>query len=125
MLENRITMLNLAPDLAHGTMGKEPQSLVLRARESNRMYTHNELRLMFCKETRKTHRAILSEPRLVIPGTQPQPAPPPLIQEASTGSAGTPTPGTKRAFDDIGDVPSETLSKTEPRSSKKRKNKQR
>jgi len=37
MLKNRITMLDLAPDLAHGTMGKEPQALVLRARESNRM----------------------------------------------------------------------------------------
>lgn len=34
---NRITMLDLAPDLAHGTMGKEPQALVLRARESTYM----------------------------------------------------------------------------------------
>jgi len=30
-------MLNLAPDVAHGTMGKEPQALVLRARESAHM----------------------------------------------------------------------------------------
>lgn len=31
-------MLGLAPDLANRTMGKEPQALVLRARESNEMY---------------------------------------------------------------------------------------
>jgi hypothetical protein len=30
-------MLDLAPDLAHATMGKEPQALVLRARESIRI----------------------------------------------------------------------------------------
>ena len=119
-------MLDLAPDLAHGTMGKEPQALVLRAREFNRMRMGSVyLRLTFCKETRKTHRAILSEPRLVIPGTQSQPLSPPVPEEASASSAGTPTPGTKRPFDDIGDAPSENPSKTEPRSSKKRKNKQR
>jgi len=38
VLENRITMLDLAPDLAHGTMGKEPQALVLRAREFTCIY---------------------------------------------------------------------------------------
>jgi len=124
MLKNRITMLDLAPDLAHGTMGKEPQALVLRARESNQMYVSIYLRPTFYKETRKTHRAILSEPRLVIPGTGSQPPPLPL-EEANTSSAGTPTSGTKRPFDDIGDAPSEHPSKTEPRTSKKRKNKQR
>ncbi|KAF9788129.1 RNase P subunit p30-domain-containing protein [Thelephora terrestris] len=34
---NLITMLDLAQDLAHGTMSKEPQALVLRARESTHM----------------------------------------------------------------------------------------
>ena len=37
MVNARITMLDLAPDLAHNTMGKEPQALVLRARESNQI----------------------------------------------------------------------------------------
>jgi ribonuclease P/MRP protein subunit RPP1 len=32
-LERRIAMLGLAQDVAHGTMSKEPQALVLRARE--------------------------------------------------------------------------------------------
>jgi len=117
-------MLNLAPDVAHGTMSKAPQALALRTREC----------IYMCvlvieidpphEETRKTYRAILSEPRLVIPGSQPQLAPSPL-QEAGTSSTSTPTSGTKRPFDDVGDTPSENLLKTEPRSSKKRKNKQR
>lgn len=121
VLKNRITMLDLAPDLAHGTMGKGPQALVLRARESTRIYPSSQLRSTFHEETRKTHRAILSEPKLVIPSTQPQLAPPPPLQEAGTSPTGTLTPGTKRPFDDVGDMPSESLSKTEPRSSKKRK----
>ena len=37
-LGNRITMLDLAQDVAHVTTSKEPQALVLRAREST--YTH-------------------------------------------------------------------------------------
>lgn len=117
-------MLDLAQDLAQCTMGKGPQALVLRARKSTHMHPPNQLRLMFHEETRKTHRAILSEPKLVIPTTQSQPTPPPL-QEVGTNPASTLTPGTKRPFDDVGDAPSESLSKTEPRSSKKRKNKQR
>jgi len=46
---NLITMLNLAQDLAQSASTKIPQSLVLRA------------------QTRKTYRAILSEPKLIIP----------------------------------------------------------
>ena len=37
-LENRITMLDLAQDAAHGTMSKVPQALVLRAREPTYMH---------------------------------------------------------------------------------------
>ncbi|KAF9653623.1 PHP domain-like protein [Thelephora ganbajun] len=103
---NLITMLNLAPDVAHDTMTKEPQALVLRA------------------QTRNTYRAILSEPRLVIPGAQSQPAPPPL-QEACIGPTSVPNSGTKRPFDVIGDTQNGSLSKTESRANKKRKNKQR
>ena len=80
--------------------------------------------LMFHEETRKTYRAILSEPRLVIPGAQLQATPQP-VQEAHTSSVSTPTSGTKRLFDDIGDAQSRNPSKTEARSSKRRKNKQR
>jgi len=36
---NRITMLNLIPDVAHGTMSKEPQAVVLRAREYAHIYS--------------------------------------------------------------------------------------
>jgi hypothetical protein len=79
----------------------------------------------FHEETRKTYRAILSESKLVIPGTQPQLAPSSPLQDASASSANTTTPGTKRPFDDVGDAPSENLSKTESRSNKKRKNKRR
>ena len=35
---NRVTMLDLAQDLAHSTMSKEPQALVLRSRESTHVY---------------------------------------------------------------------------------------
>lgn len=38
-LENSITMLNLAQDMAHATMSKEPQALVLRAREPTYIHT--------------------------------------------------------------------------------------
>lgn len=103
---NLITMLGLAQDLAHSTMSKEPQALTLRT------------------QTRKTYRAILSEPRIVIPGTHPQEAPQPM-QESCTSSAGTPTSGTKRPFEEMGEAQSEDPPKSQARSSKKRKNKQR
>lgn len=38
-LENRITMLNLVPDVAHSTMTKEPQAVALRAREYAHIYS--------------------------------------------------------------------------------------
>ncbi|KAK0458539.1 PHP domain-like protein [Desarmillaria tabescens] len=56
---NLITLLDVPQDVAHSSMTKTPKSLVLRA------------------QTRKTHRAVLSEPRLVIPeGYQPLVQPP-------------------------------------------------
>jgi len=48
---NLITLLGLAPNLAHDTSTTTPKSLVLRA------------------QTRKTYRAVLSEPRIIIPQT--------------------------------------------------------
>ena len=39
VLGNRITMLNLVPDVAHGTMSKEPQAVTLRARESPHIHS--------------------------------------------------------------------------------------
>lgn len=115
-------MLDLAQDVAHGTMSKEPQALVLRAREPTFMHVPFWLGLTFREETRKTYRAIFSEPRLVIPGTQPTVVSQP---ETLTDSISAPTLGTKRHFDDTGDGQSRNPSKTEARSKKKRKNKQR
>jgi len=46
---NLITMLDLAQNLAHDASTKTPQSLILRS------------------QTRKTYRAVLSEPQLIIP----------------------------------------------------------
>lgn len=123
-LGNRITMLGLAQDVAHSTMSKEPQALVLRARESTYTCLSRLLRPTFHEETRRTYRAILSEPRLVIPGVQPQTIPQPP-QEAPAGLVDAPTSGTKRPFDEMGDAQSKSPTKTETRPNKKRKNKQR
>ena len=123
-LGNRITMLGLAQDVAHSTMSKEPQALVLRARESTYTCLSRLLRPTFHEETRRTYRAILSEPRLVIPGVQPQTTPQPP-QEAPAGLVDAPTSGTKRPFDEMGDAQSKSPTKTETRPNKKRKNKQR
>lgn len=117
-------MLDLAQDVAHGTMSREPQVLVLRARELIVMRMYYWMGLTFHEETRKTYRAVFSEPRLVIPNPQPPVVSQP-VQETCTNAVSTPTPGTKRPFDDIGDGKSRNPSKTEGRSNKKRKNKQR
>ncbi|KAL6303612.1 RNase P subunit p30-domain-containing protein [Sparassis latifolia] len=89
---NLITVLGLPQDVAHDAATKIPQSLILRA------------------QTRRTYRAILSEPRIVIPGasasnTESEPLPPPLpertapetVQTASvaaTSAAGADAPTT-------------------------------
>ncbi|OBZ77330.1 hypothetical protein A0H81_01669 [Grifola frondosa] len=46
---NLITMLDLSQDVAHAASSKVPQSLILRA------------------QTRRTYRAVLSEPKIVVP----------------------------------------------------------
>ncbi|KAK0185873.1 PHP domain-like protein [Armillaria mellea] len=56
---NLIALLGVPQDVAHSSMSKTPKSLVLRA------------------QTRKTHRAVLSEPRLVIPEGYQAPIQPP------------------------------------------------
>ncbi|TCD63235.1 hypothetical protein EIP91_005820 [Steccherinum ochraceum] len=53
---NLITMLDLAQNLAHDASTKTPQALILRA------------------QTRRTYRAILSEPRIVLPDGYPGPS---------------------------------------------------
>ncbi|CCM05297.1 uncharacterized protein FIBRA_07511 [Fibroporia radiculosa] len=65
---NLITVLGLAQNIAHDASTKVPQSLILRA------------------QTRRTYRAVLSEPKVVIPGavvpesaSQPPTLPPPTI----------------------------------------------
>ncbi|KAG2077916.1 PHP domain-like protein [Suillus decipiens] len=57
-IENLLTLLDLAQNLAHDASVTAPKSLILRA------------------QTRKTYRAVLSEPRLVVPeATQIVPSP--------------------------------------------------
>ncbi|KAK0502654.1 RNase P subunit p30-domain-containing protein [Armillaria luteobubalina] len=66
---NLITLLGVPQDVAHSSMSKTPKSLVLRA------------------QTRKTHRAVLSEPRLVIPeGYQPPIQPPETTPSVQTNN---------------------------------------
>lgn len=50
---NLMTVLGLSPDAAHHAATKIPQSLILRA------------------QTRRAYRAVLSEPKIVIPNAQP------------------------------------------------------
>ncbi|KAK0210231.1 PHP domain-like protein [Desarmillaria ectypa] len=64
---NLIALLGIPQDVAHSSMTKTSKSLVLRA------------------QTRKTHRAVLSEPRLVIPeGYQAPVQPPETISSVQT-----------------------------------------
>ncbi|KIY62251.1 PHP domain-like protein [Cylindrobasidium torrendii FP15055 ss-10] len=69
-VKNLITLLDVPQDIAHASMSKFPKSLVLRA------------------QTRKTYRAVFSEPRLVIPegsalGQEPTSTESPASQSAS------------------------------------------
>ncbi|PSR73523.1 hypothetical protein PHLCEN_2v10635 [Hermanssonia centrifuga] len=64
---NLISILGLAQNIAHDASTRTPQSLILRA------------------QTRRTYRAVFSEPKLVIPESQPQ-----VIE--SEPKAATPTP---------------------------------
>ncbi|KAI0725219.1 PHP domain-like protein [Fomitopsis betulina] len=78
---NLMTVLGLSPDAAHNASTKVPQSLVLRA------------------QTRRTYRAVLSEPRIVIPNSSPTQtittiAPAPAVggEAAHTATATNPPP---------------------------------
>ena len=68
----RITFLGLAQNLAHDAATSTPKSLVLRAR-AHFLLAHSstlvESNFVEFPETRKTYRAVFSEPKLVIPGT--------------------------------------------------------
>ncbi|KAI0260767.1 PHP domain-like protein [Gloeopeniophorella convolvens] len=89
---NLITFLGLAQNLAHDAAATTPKSLVLRA------------------QTRKTYRAVFSEPRVVIPGAPeagpagpegaPLPAPAEPPKEQSHGPA--PSDGTAHASEPSG-----------------------
>ena len=66
-----MTFLGLAKDDAHAAATTTPKSLVLRSRAF-----HFLVAVFFClpvdpTETRKTYRAVFSEPRVVIPATSP------------------------------------------------------
>lgn len=81
MLFGRITFLELAQNLAHDTSTTTPKSLVLRARCVPYSFSSSHL-LTSLLETRKTYRAVFSEPRVVIPNTTAltsQPSEPPAV----------------------------------------------
>ena len=74
-LRLRITLLGIAQNLAHDAATQTPKSLLLRARKLHRIFIMNmflaDVRLETDRlspvETRKTYRAILSEPTLIMP----------------------------------------------------------
>ena len=76
----RITFLGLAQNIAHDAATITPKSLVLRARAHSLFARSSPLAdsHSVIPETRKTYRAVFSEPTLVIPG--------PSVAEPSEGS---------------------------------------
>lgn len=65
---SRMTLLDLTQDQAHEAISKAPKTIVIRARKSNIYASSTSIRVeFFFVETRKTYRAVLSEPTLVIP----------------------------------------------------------
>ena len=76
----RISLLGLAQNLAHDASSVTPKSLLIRARKSSALFISPHIKgtnwglFVLCNtgsETRKTYRAVLSEPKLVIPTPQP------------------------------------------------------
>jgi len=92
---NLITMLGLPQDSAHAMSTTIAKSLVLRA------------------QTRKTYRAVFSEPRLVVPGSENEAVPQEIstsetklkVEHANSNSDPT-TPAKKRTLDETGGSPS-------------------
>jgi len=117
---NLITLLGLAQNLAHDASSTTPKSLVLRA------------------QTRKTYRAVLSEPKLIIPSEaegstkcspEQGPAPPGTSTEPNESGAvlvDNPQTGQKRARNDEADADVDagpSLSTNEPGQGKRKKKK--
>jgi ribonuclease P/MRP protein subunit RPP1 len=66
----RITLLGLPQNIARDASTTIPKSLTLRARSLNiHIAVCCSSDFLFLSETRKTYRAVLSEPRIVIPST--------------------------------------------------------
>jgi ribonuclease P/MRP protein subunit RPP1 len=61
-----VTLLGLAQDISHSSLTKVPKSVVLRARKDLRLAPLLYIDTLVA-ETRKTYRAVLSEPRLIVP----------------------------------------------------------
>ncbi|KAJ4488391.1 PHP domain-like protein [Lentinula aciculospora] len=78
---NLITLLGLSQDAAHAACTSVPKSLILRA------------------QTRKTYRAVFSEPVLVIPEgySAPTQLPPPAVSDTFTASAPIPSASSHEA----------------------------
>ncbi|EEB94613.1 hypothetical protein MPER_06542, partial [Moniliophthora perniciosa FA553] len=101
-IANLVSLLGLPQDASHAALTKEPKSLVLRA------------------QTRKTYRAVLSEPTVVIPeGWQPQAT---TAQEPISTPDPTSSTGKKRPREEDTSMPKDAQSQiTGEKKKKKRK----
>lgn len=126
-------MLGLAQDVSHSSITKVPKSLVLRARKYQTMLPVIRTELNFIIETRKTYRAVLSEPKLVIPDELPRAGPvqvkesnpiPVPQQLVPTENSDEPT-GTKNLKRPLESAPTEagTAEAREPDENRKKKRK--
>ena len=90
----RITFLGLAQNLAYDAASTTPKSLVLRARVYFPVAYSSTLTEQICEfpETRKTCRAVFSEPKLVILGTS-------AVEPVEGCDSGEPMPSGERLLE--------------------------
>ena len=89
----RLTFLELKTDQTHDASTTTPKSLVLRARKLSHfaaVFIASEKSI----ETRKTYRAVLSEPRVVIPEGYTQVEPPAPAESTTATSTSAALPAT-------------------------------
>ena len=113
---DRISMLGVAQDVAHAASTKVPQSLILRARESHGWSVAVTVYIVSWRmfpETRRTYRAVFSEPKVVTTiASELEPTDVPMMEiisgqddvhEKYFPAISTDTPhGQKRALDEGG-----------------------
>jgi ribonuclease P/MRP protein subunit RPP1 len=93
-LGKRITFLGLAQNVAHDAATTTPKSLVFRARACFSLFSlrapARRLQPRGFSETRRTYRAVFSEPKVIIPDT------PAVRQSAASGSVETKPSGERQ-----------------------------